>query len=299
MKILFFLSLVLLLSCEGNFASDEGKKTNTLSKVKLSEVISERNIRKLTFGGRVSSRNQSEQVSLIQGKIEKILVRSGQKVKKGQVLAVISPVTKGLSYNQYRVKASGQGTVLRSFKEAGSLVLENEVLFTIGNGYEYQVDVWGSIDDVLSVSNIKEVKIDLAPSSQYSKSLDGNLFSVSSLPDDKSGLYRIRVTFSCPKNEKDICNILARNSVWSRVNFEKDEGNILVLKDRFIPKWTKTLFILVDGDIAKKKKIKLGRSVVNGTVITEGLKEGDRVIVSYNRRPSDGEKVVVTSKKGN
>ena len=118
------------------------------------------------------------------------------------------------------MKASGQGTVLRSFKEAGSLVLENEVLFTIGNGYEYQVDVWGSIDDVLSVSNIK-VKIDLAPSSQYSKSLDGNLFSVSSLPDDKSGLYRIRnLTFSCPKNEKDICNILARNSVWSRVNFE-------------------------------------------------------------------------------
>ena len=39
----------------------------------------------------MSSRNQSEEVSLIQGKISKITVRSGEFVKKGQILASIAP----------------------------------------------------------------------------------------------------------------------------------------------------------------------------------------------------------------
>ena len=70
---------------------------------------------------RVSSRNQSEEVSLIQGKISRVFVRAGEKVEKGQTLASINPVTKGLSYNQYKVRASTAGVVLTSQKQSGSL----------------------------------------------------------------------------------------------------------------------------------------------------------------------------------
>ena len=81
---------------------------------------------------------------------------------------------------------------LTSQKQSGSLVSENEVLFTIGNGFEYQVDVWGSIDDILNVPKSKIVNIGLAPASKYKMDIRGTLFSVSSIPDSASGLYKIR-----------------------------------------------------------------------------------------------------------
>ena len=130
--IIFALSI--LASCTKNLSSSSPK--SEIARVKLTGVISRRNIQKIVFGGRVSSLNQFEQVSLIQGTIEKLAVKSGQKVKKGQVLAVIAPVTKGLSFKKYKVKASTDGLVLKAFKEAGSFVSENEVLFTIGGGIE-------------------------------------------------------------------------------------------------------------------------------------------------------------------
>ena len=48
--------------------------------------------------------------------------------------------------------------------------------------------------------------------------------------------------------------------------------------------------------VVKKKNVKFGPVVANGTTILEGVEEGDTVVVSYSRRPSDGEKVVVELK---
>ena len=47
----------------------------------------------------------------------------------------------------------------------------------------------------------------------------------------------------------------------------------------------------------KKVEVKVGPAVVGGTSIISGLSAGDRVVVSYNRRPSDGEKVELVSKE--
>ncbi len=289
------LILLILASCVKPDSDAELKNINHIM-VRVSPILQSKNIRKLSFGGRVSSRNQSEEVSLIQGKISRVFVRAGEKVEKGQALASINPVTKGLSYNQYKVRSSTAGVVLTSQKQSGSLVSENEVLFTIGNGFEYQVDVWGSIDDILNIPKSKIVNIGLAPASKYKMDIRGTLFSVSSIPDSKSGLYKIRVIYSCEKDEKLFCNVLSRNSVWARVDFTTEEGSQLVLKGKFIPSWSKHLFILQKDNTVKKVEVKVGPAVVDGTSIISGVSEGDRVVVSYNRRPSDGEKVELVSK---
>ena len=188
------LTLIIFASCVKP-ESDTGLKNTNPIMVRVSTILQSKNIRKLSFGGRVSSRNQSEEVSLIQGKISRVFVRAGEKVEKGQTLASINPVTKGLSYNQYKVRASTSGVVLTSQKQSGSLVSENEVLFTIGKGFEYQVDVWGSIDDILNVPKSKIVNIGLAPASKYKMDIRGTLFSVSSIPLILLQVYKIRDIF--------------------------------------------------------------------------------------------------------
>ena len=294
-RALSILLLIFVFSCSRSDMGNEGVSKNDIV-VRVATISESIKTKRISFGGRVSSRNQSEEVSLIQGKISKITVRSGEFVKKGQILASIAPVTKGLSYNQYKVRASISGTVLTSRKQAGSLVSENEVLFTIGKGFQYQVDVWGSIDDILDVPKSKNVEIILAPASDYKLDIKGELFSVSSIPDSSSGLYKIRVIYSCVENTKNICNVLSRNNVWARVNFERSEGTQLVLPGKYIPSWKKHLFLLQKDSVVKKKNVKFGPVVANGTTILEGLEEGDTVVVSYSRRPSDGEKVVVELK---
>ena len=93
-KALDLLLLILLFSCSRSDVGKEvlGKNDIVVRVATVSESIK---TKRISFGGRVSSRNQSEEVSLIQGKISKITVRSGEFVKKGQILASIAPVTRG------------------------------------------------------------------------------------------------------------------------------------------------------------------------------------------------------------
>ena len=80
------------------------------------------------------------------------------------------------------------------------------------------------------------------------------------------------------------------------VNFEHLREHKLVLPGKYIPSWKSTYFCFQKDSVVKKKKVKFGPVVANGTTILEGVEEGDTVVVSYSRRPSDGEKVVVELK---
>ena len=100
-----------------------------------------------SYYGRLAPRNLYKVYSPLEALVIKVKAQEGRKVKRGQVLATIKKNLVDMDINPLEIRSPISGFVLNSKTEENTLVLKNQPLFTLYDGWSFQTTVHLSPDD--------------------------------------------------------------------------------------------------------------------------------------------------------
>ena len=213
----------------------------------------------------------------IGGKLVALEVEVGDRVEKGQTIATVDPSKPGYNYVMSPVKSTISGTVTQVISRGGTTVTTGTGIVTVGD-----------IDNLVIHANIPERNV-----GALKKNLAADVF----FPAYPDTAFKAHITWISPvvdpaSRSKQIELTLDKKD--SRINtgmFPKVRlyttvynGYIVVPDDAVVTRADQDyVFVIVQNaegqDVASRVPVKKLITIDNNTVISEGLSEGDIVVV--------------------
>ena len=242
--------------------------------------------------GQVSPANRLEVKSPIAGRLEEQLMNEGDKVEKGQVVAWISSTERATLLDTARAKGEAElkywgeiykaaplvaplsGTVIVRSLEPGQTITASSAVIVIAD----QLIVVGQVDETdigaLFAGQRVKVKLDAYPDSAF----DGTVESIAydSKMVSNVTMYEVDVT---PGNLPDF----ARSGMTATLTFLVEEHkDVLSVPTAALEYRKGKAFVRLpakDGKEPESRPVKTGLSENSFTEITEGLAEGEEVLI--------------------
>ena len=225
----------------------------------------------------------------IGGKLVSLTVEVGDRVQKGQVIATVDPSKPGYSYVMNPVKSTISGIVTEVISRVGTTLTTGTGIVTIGD-----------IDNLVIHANIPERNV-----GELKKNLVADVF----FPAYPDTTFKAHITWISPvvdpaSRSKQIELTLDKRD--DRVNigmFPKIKlhttvykGYIVVPDDTVVTRAGQNYVFVVaqnaEGkDVARRIPVKTLITIDNFTVISEGLSEGDTIVVDGMDVLVDGSRV--------
>ncbi len=240
------------------------------------------------FGGTVEAADTVAVLPSVAGKIASILVESGDKVKKNQVIAKVDPSKPGAEFALSPVKASASGTVTAIFPSVGAYVTTSSSIAEISSTdkLEIKVNVSEKFVPLISVNQIAEVSFNAFPNEKF----NAVVLRMSPILDPVTRTMQVTLKINDAKG-------LIKAGMFAHVKLttEKKE-NVLAIPNRSILYNLGKPFVYqlveIAGEVrASRVEIETGLSVDGMTEVTKGLSDGMKVIVKGQNMVSDGQKV--------
>ncbi len=127
------------LSC--NRSANSADKAKSALVVKTSSVSVREVVQTAQLFGRVSGANETQVYSEFPGKILRYTVKEGQRVSKGQTVALIDRSLPGVNYQPYPVRAPASGVVAFRYLKNGSMVDKRAPLLLISSTGKLEVNL--------------------------------------------------------------------------------------------------------------------------------------------------------------
>lgn len=148
MKIRYFFTLILILTfftgCSKNnkgtenefndFSNDESSEKEILIDINESDGIEI-----CSTNGNIRVKNSIEIYPVISGRVLSSPMKMGQKVKKGDVIAIIDPSISGANYSLYKVTSPINGNLLTIPIQCGTIANTENKIAVVGDLSELQV----------------------------------------------------------------------------------------------------------------------------------------------------------------
>jgi HlyD family secretion protein len=170
-------------------------------------------------------------------------------------------------------RAERNGIVTWVMQTGGVSVRKGDILAKVADLSSYRVDA--TVSDVhasqLSIGMPVIVKVD---GSKDSKELRGEIFNI--LPTIENGIVKLQVRLDNPAEKSLRSNL--RVDVF--IIKDKKENILRIKKPVFASKEGKTELFVIKGDEAIKRLVSVGLRGADYYEITEGLAEGEEVIIS-------------------
>ncbi len=280
--------------------------------VRISTVRAVRVIRgeikdRMSCVGNIAGQEMVTLMSKIPGKIDRFLVREGDKVKKGDVLVLIDRDIEGMKYEKASIKSPIDGMVIKKFLDEGS-----QVEPSVSPMLRVPVVMIANIDRVKVLMNVSEkylgrlkekaeaeVKVDAYPDEVFF----GKITRIAPLVDLATRTLEVEVKVF----NKDY---RLKPGMFARVNLilEKKENALIVpIKAVLSENSRKFVFVVcpvrketsngVNSSIAHKKKVETGIYQKDSVEIIEGLNAGEKVIIEGNYGLKDGTNVLIETKE--
>jgi len=178
--------------------------------------------------------------------------------------------------------APKSGLISRRDKEPGENVAPGMSVFTLVDIDHVNIVFPISDHDISAISIGKQVTV-TSDAGVYSGKVTGKAIK----NDLISHTYEVKVSVANP-GHRLLPGMICRASLVSTENagcFILPQGAVLLNFDN-----TRFVWCVEEG-AARMKSVRTGRATSEGVIITEGLKEGDRVIIKGIQKVSDGMKV--------
>ena len=117
-------ALIIFQSCSSNASENKSTLYNEVIPVKLIPISSDTNLASINASGSVSTENEVKLSFKIGGVIENILVKEGDKVKKGQLLATLNAVEISAQVQQVQLSLE---KAQRDYQRANNLFKDSVV----------------------------------------------------------------------------------------------------------------------------------------------------------------------------
>ncbi len=326
---LFALSILYLNGVEGKDKKNTGNSKKEIP-IKSIEAKKEKFVKDNIYYAVVRGIKESFAGSFFDGKVEKIKVKVGDKVRKDQVLMTFPKDEPKAQYFQAKVcyeNSKAQYERIQKLYKSGGISLQQrdnvytkfkvdkanwdivrkgvnikspisgiitelhvresdnvkkkQVLVTVAKTDKLRAIIWVSGKDINSIK-----KGDKAVAKWNGNSIDGEVISVAAAMNMKKMAFRVDVEFE-NKDLKIKPGVTAEITLSSKA----DSLAFVVTRLAVFQKDNDYYVYVNDNNIAKKKKVELGRSRQLDIEITKGLQEGDKVIVEGVNMINDNDKI--------
>jgi multidrug efflux pump subunit AcrA (membrane-fusion protein) len=226
------------------------------------------------------------------GKLSRLYVEVGQRVRKGQVIAEVDPSRPGMQFALSPVKAAISGTVTNIPVQVGATVSQQVPIVQISDmrDLEVRVHVAEKFISRMQVGLPAEMSFDAYPG----KIFYGKIKELSPVVDPQSRTLEVKIGLS------DGTELLKAGMFGEvkLVTMEKD-GVVKIPSDCVVNLFGEEFVFLVErsGDgaegIARRVKVTRGIEIDQKLEITSGLEPGDEVVYRGQTLLEDGSKVRV------
>ncbi len=246
----------------------------------------------LSYVGSIKSKDEAAVYSKAAGKLIEYKLNQGEKVKKGQVIALLDRDETGLTYESVKIESPISGILASTLLDKGANVLPagtaggGTVVAVVVNMGQMSVKLNISEPDLPYIANgLKAIiKVDAYPEDSFS----GIITKVSEVVDPYTRTLPIEITISDAQQK-------LKSGMFARIEIlASQHKNALVLpQDAIVYENGANYAFLTDDSIARKKKVTLGIMQDGAIEILDGINEGQSVIVFGQQGLKDGTPVEV------
>lgn len=252
-------------------------KTQKLERTNLQEY--------LRVNGTVKAENSISVYPDMAGKLTRVPVTLGSYVKKGQVIAEVDPSSPGSYYTTSPVYAPISGYITSLPLTTGTTVTTSSEIAIIGNINNLQIECKIPESKIAVLKNGLVAHVGLE--AYKGEVFPAHIFRISPIVDETSRTKQVYLIF-----DTNDSRINAGMYVKMLLDTVLHENVITVPTDCIVSENTKSFVYVYNSDgTVSKREIKTGAMVDGVAEVTQGLDEGERVVVSGMQVLSDGVKV--------
>jgi RND family efflux transporter MFP subunit len=233
------------------------------------------------------------QVQVIQAKADSAKANIDVVQAKSQSAQAVMQETQ-IPLHDTELKSPLNGVVLEKSIEKGTLVSSGDKAFVVADTSSVKA-VFGVAD--VAVAEMKlGTKLSVESESMPGKEFQGQITSVFPAADSKNRAFNVEVTIANPDYLLRP-NMIVSLRVGTKQHISPQPVVPLnaVIKSKSNANGYAVIVVTEEGgrQLARLRDVKLGESFGNAVAVTEGLKQGDRVIITGGTMVNDGDQVKV------
>lgn len=290
-KILSFLfilnaAMFLFVGCQKEDSTAKRDKGPAVIPVKVIKVERRDLKRNLEYVGNIKAKDEVTVYPKVSGKVIEKLKKDGEKINKNEVLLYIDRDETGLSYNKAPVESPITGVLGRTNVDIGSSVNTQTPVALVVDMQTVKIEL--DIPEVylpkVYLGQEAVVTVDAYPKEEFK----GKVTQVSPVVNLDNRSAPIEITLE----NKDY---FLKSGMFARVilTIEEHPQSLVILKEAINGKEADTYVYVIEDQKAVYKKIALGIRQGTEYEVTEGLKEGDLVVIVGQQRLYENAQVMV------
>ncbi len=246
----------------------------------------------LSYVGSIKAKDEIKVFSKVPGKLVGYKVNEGDSVEKGQAIALIDRDETGLKFELAPVESPISGIVGKTLLDKGDSVLPSAgishgtPLAIVMNMDEMTVKLNISEPDIPYIKKNLEarIKVDAYPEENFK----GQISKVSEVVDPETRTLPIEITI--PNSQHWL-----KSGMFARIKIiaAQLKDKLVLAQDALVQEQGANYVFVVEDHIAKEKKVFLGVREDSRVEISEGLEEGEQVIVFGQQGLKDGASVEI------
>lgn len=276
---------------KGDKASKENEVTETVFAVNVYKAVPKTLDDYLEFGGNVQTASSVDVYPDVQsGKISRILVKVGDKVKKDQVLCEVDASRPGMDYRSSPIKAPVAGTITSFPFSLGQQVAASTPVGKISSTgtLEVKTNVAERFVSRISMNQKAELTFDAFPGEKF----PATLVEIDPVLDTSSRTLGIKLVQTPSDNR-------LRAGMYARIKLITDtkKNTIVIPSNVIVNRNDEDVVYIVDTmtNTVKASPVKRGIRVDDKQEVEMGITPGDLVVIKGQALLSDGAKVNVVS----
>jgi multidrug efflux pump subunit AcrA (membrane-fusion protein) len=238
--------------------------------------------------GDVLARTQVSIYPAMAGKLTEMLVQVGDRVFRGQTVAMVDPSRPGEVYARSPVASTIEGTALQAPVSVGDTVSTGTAIYVVGNLDSLVVETFvpERFSTAIRMGLSAQVSFEAMPGESFAATVG----EISPVLDPASRTLRIRLQFQGRMDPRIRAGMFATVSLVT-----SSRSNIPVIPRAAVintyGSWI--VFVVNENNIAERREISLGLENEDLVEVTEGLMPGDLVVSVGQNFLSQGDLVRV------
>ena len=279
------LSVLTLTAAGCGKAAERGKKEEVIP-VRVMKVKVENISKTLDYVGNIKGMDEALVYPKVTGKIIEKVKDDGSEVKKGEAIAYIDRDEVGLKFEKAPVESPLDGVVGRIYVDIGSSVTVTTPIALVANmdRAEIDLDIPEAFLPYVSIGQRAEIMVDAYPDEKFA----AIVAMVSPMVDLQTRAAPIKLVI-------DNADHRLQSGMFAKVRLVigENKNSAIILKEAIVGRKPDTYVYAIEGSIAHLVKVELGIRQGPYYEVTQGLKEGDRVVIMGQQKLRDGATVAV------
>ena len=240
----------------------------------------------ISYTGDIEAKERIEIYPRVSGKIIKKKVVEGDRIKKGQTIALVDRDEPGFKFEPAPVDSLLAGIVGRVYVDLGAKVTPQTpvALIVDMDRVKVKIDVVERDLPKIKIGQEAKIRMDAYPEQVFK----GKIWKISPVVDLESRTAPIEILISNPKH-------LLKPGMFARVEIitKESKDTLIIPRDALMKEGDSTFVFVAKDNRALRKEVTTGMSQGNLVEIKDNLEPGEEVIVMGKTRVKDGDLVRV------